>query len=146
MLRQEILLNQGARKDHKGPVVSQSRSPQVSTVTCPTTIPSMAVVSLYFALMRRKPFYQSHVIGQKIYLFLNWDVGDALLGKTGGCKWKASSQEMHDLESKLWGQLGRLHKLALRFRGESASRTEKPCLFSCRVSISASLHLLVLLI
>ena len=30
MLRQEILLNQGAPKDHKGPVVSQSRSPSVN--------------------------------------------------------------------------------------------------------------------
>lgn len=37
-------------------------------------------------LMHRKPFFQSHVIGQKIYLFLNWDVGDGFLGKTEGCK------------------------------------------------------------
>ena len=47
----------------------------MSTVTCPTKIRSMAVVSLYFALMHRKPFYQSHVIERTIYLFLNWMLG-----------------------------------------------------------------------
>ena len=53
------------------------------------------------------------------------DVGSGFLGKTEGCNQKASSQEMHSLESELWGHLGPLHRLALRFKGESASRTEK---------------------
>ena len=63
MLR-EGCAQQAALKDHKGPVVSHSKSRQLSAVTSPTIILSMALVPL-FPLDEWKTLVPHDIIGQK---------------------------------------------------------------------------------
>ena len=79
--------------DHKGPVVSQWKSHQLSR---PTKICSTALVSLYFALMHGKPFDPSQVIGQKIYFVSE-------CGSVGlGVKQKAANRREAPRKTATW--------------------------------------------